>query len=96
VASVKTLEDVKNDPHCLYIAMPVQVSHDYIRGVETDRQQFETLGGFKQFSEVLAVGLNSSREALKKWRAEGRLPSGLVDDVKGASAIKRGNRLRYV
>jgi len=26
VASVKTLEDVKNDPHCLYIAMPVQVS----------------------------------------------------------------------
>jgi hypothetical protein len=25
VASVKTLEDVKSDPHCLYIAMPVQV-----------------------------------------------------------------------
>ena len=96
MASVKTLEDVKNDPHCLYIAMPVQVRLDYNRGVETDRQQFETLGGFKQFSEVLAVGLNSSREALKKWRAEGRLPSGLVDDVKGASAIKRGNRLRYV
>jgi len=52
------------------------------------------LGGFKQFSEVLAVGLDASREALRKWRAEGRLPSGLVDDVKGASAIKRGNRLR--
>jgi hypothetical protein len=28
VASVKTLEDVKSDPHCLYIAMPVQVSLD--------------------------------------------------------------------
>jgi hypothetical protein len=34
VASVKTLEDVKNDPHCLYIAMPVQVStcHLHNRG----------------------------------------------------------------
>jgi lysophospholipid hydrolase len=62
--------------------------------LKADGQQFETLGGFKQFSEVLAVGLTSSREALKKWRAEGRLPSGLVDDVKGARAIKRANRLR--
>lgn len=26
VSSVKQLEDVKNDPHCLYMAMPVQVS----------------------------------------------------------------------
>jgi hypothetical protein len=65
-----------------------------ITGLKADGQQFETLGGFKQFSEVLAVGLTSSREALKKWRAEGRLPSGLVDDVKGARAIKRANRLR--
>jgi len=95
VASVKTLEDVKSDPHCLYIAMPVQVRlPSLFTWTEADGQQFETLGGFKQFSEVLAVGLTSSREALKKWRAEGRLPSGLVDDVKGARAIKRANRLR--
>lgn len=65
-----------------------------MRGRVLIDEQFETLGGFKQFSEVLAVGLDASREALRKWRAEGRLPSGLVDDIKGASAIKRGNRLR--
>ena len=61
---------------------------------ELIEQQFETLGGFKQFAEVLHVGLTASREALHKWRQEGRLPTGLVDDVKGATAIKRGNRLR--
>jgi lysophospholipid hydrolase len=65
-----------------------------IKQIPADNQQFETLGGFKQFSEVLTVGLDAAREALKKWKAEGRLPSGLVDDVKGASAIKRANRLR--
>ena len=26
VSSVKTLEDVKGDPNCLYLSMPVQVS----------------------------------------------------------------------
>ena len=26
VSSVKVLDDVKKDPHCLYLAMPVQVS----------------------------------------------------------------------
>jgi len=61
-----------------------------------DKKQFETLGGFKQFSEVLTVGLDAAREALRKWKVEGRLPSGLVDDVKGATAIKRANRLRWV
>jgi lysophospholipid hydrolase len=59
-----------------------------------DAKQFETLGGFKQFSEVLAVGLKSGREVIKQWREEGKLPSGLVDDVKGAQAIQRVNRLR--
>lgn len=64
------------------------------RDLHANWQQFETLGGFKQFTEVLGVGLEAARESLKKWRQEGRLPSGLVDDVKGATAIKRGNRLR--
>jgi lysophospholipid hydrolase len=59
-------------------------------------QQFETLGGFNQFSEVLAVGLAAARKQLGQWREEGKLPTGLVDDVKGAKAIQRGNRLRSV
>ena len=71
------------------------VSHSR-RGARADKKQFETLGGFKQFSEVLTVGLDAAREALRKWKVEGRLPSGLVDDVKGATAIKRANRLRWV
>lgn len=74
--------------------MPVQVSDFESTRTRTDYQQFETLGGFKQFTDVLGVGLEAAREALRKWRQEGRLPSGLVDDVKGATAIKRGNRLR--
>ncbi|RSH91000.1 phosphatidylcholine and lysophosphatidylcholine phospholipase [Saitozyma podzolica] len=80
VSSVKTLEDVKNTPGCLYMAMPVQ--------------EFDTLGGFKRFSEVLAIGLQAGRDTLQKWKAEGILPTGLVDEVKGAVTIKRGARIR--
>ncbi|WWC88526.1 lysophospholipase NTE1 [Kwoniella dendrophila CBS 6074] len=80
VSSVKTLEDVKNAPGCLYVAMPVQ--------------QFDTLGGFKRFSEVLNIGLKAGRETLKKWKDEGKLPNGLVDASKGSKAVQRGNRLR--
>lgn len=80
VSSYKTLEDAKASPGCLYIAMPVQ--------------QFDTLGGFKSFPEVLKVGLEAGREQLRKWKEEGVLPTGLVDDAKGATAIRKGNRLR--
>lgn len=80
MASVKTLEDVKSDPHCLYLAMPVQ--------------EFDTLGGFNRFSEVLAVGVKAGREALKDWKDQGKLPNGLVDDRKGNAALTRGTRLR--
>ena len=80
VSSFKTLEDVKNTPGVLYTAMPVQ--------------NFETLGGFKQFKEVFEVGLEAGREQLKGWKEEGRLMSGLVDDKKGRGAWERGNRLR--
>ncbi|KGB75028.2 lysophospholipase NTE1 [Cryptococcus deuterogattii R265] len=80
VSSVKTLEGVKATPGCHYIAMPVQ--------------QFDTLGGFKRFSEVLEIGLKAGRETLKKWKEEGTLPTGLVDEAKGSKAVQRGNRLR--
>ncbi|ORY25937.1 hypothetical protein BCR39DRAFT_542645 [Naematelia encephala] len=80
VSSVKTLEDVKTDPSCLYISMPVQ--------------EFDTLGGFKRFSDVLAVGIKSGREAIREWRDQGRLPTGLVDEKRGAGLVQTGNRLR--
>ncbi|OXM79313.1 lysophospholipase NTE1 [Cryptococcus neoformans Bt63] len=80
VSSVKTLEGVKATPGCHYIAMPVQ--------------QFDTLGGFKRFSEVMEIGLKAGRETLKKWKEEGKLPTGLVDEAKGSKAVQRGYRLR--
>ncbi|KAJ9098511.1 hypothetical protein QFC20_005937 [Naganishia adeliensis] len=80
VASVRTLDEAKNTPGCLYYAMPVQ--------------QFETLGGFSKFNEVYQVGLQAGRKVLQQWKEEGRLPTGLVDQVKGEKAIKRGARLR--
>lgn len=59
-------------------------------------QQFETLGGFSKFNEVYTVGLEAAREVLKQWKEEGKLPTGLVDDVQAKSqAVKRGTRLRY-
>ena len=59
-----------------------------------DEQQFDTLGGFKRFSEVLAVGLAAGRDALKQWKEEGKLPTGLVDDKKSSAVLSRGTRLR--
>ncbi|KAK4684591.1 lysophospholipid hydrolase, partial [Tremellales sp. Uapishka_1] len=82
VSSVLTLGGVKNAPGILYMAMPVQ--------------QFDTLGGFKHFTELVKIGLQAGRDSLQKWKDEGTLPSGLVDDVKGVKTIKRGNRLRWV
>lgn len=82
VASVKTLEDVKTDPNCLYLAMPVQ--------------EFETLGGFKQFQQVLEVGVEAAREALRKWKTEGKLPTGLVDESKVHSASQQARSARSV
>jgi lysophospholipid hydrolase len=42
------------------------------------------------------VGLQAGRETLKKWKDEGKLPSGLVDDKKSQAVLSRGTRLRWV
>lgn len=80
MSSVKQLEDVKNDPHCRYIAMPVQ--------------QFETLGGFKQFPEVRQIGYDAARKQLEEWAADGKLPHGIVDGFKPPTTERRGTRVR--
>lgn len=57
-------------------------------------QQFETLGGFSKFKEVYEVGLEAGREAIRKWKVAGKLPTGLVDGAKSSKAVRRGERLR--
>lgn len=44
-------------------------------------QHFDTLGGFSRFDEVLAVGRVAAKQQLAEWRAEGRLPTGLLDQA---------------
>lgn len=75
MSSVKSLAEAKATPGVLYQEMPVQ--------------HFDTLGGFGRFDEVLAIGRDAARRQLAEWRAEGRLPSGLLDDVPG-----RGGRTK--
>lgn len=79
---------------CRWVSASCQPEQAVAKISPTDTQQFETLGGFKRFSEVLAVGLKAGREVIKQWKEDGRLPSGLVDDAKGAASVQRANRLR--
>lgn len=57
-------------------------------------QQFDTLGGFKKFSEVRQIGLEAAREQLKQWGAEGRLPHGFAAEQKRQVGAGAGQRLR--
>lgn len=57
-------------------------------------QQFETLGGFKQFPEVREIGLEAARKQLKEWATTNRLPKGIVDGFKPPVLTRRGTRVR--
>ncbi|CAJ0634373.1 7356_t:CDS:2 [Entrophospora sp. SA101] len=63
VSSVKTLEEAKNTPGCLYMEMPVQ--------------QYGTLE-FSKFDEIFEVGYKAGKELLIRWKAEGKI-AGLID-----------------
>ncbi|RIB17732.1 hypothetical protein C2G38_2131898 [Gigaspora rosea] len=58
VSSVKTLEEAKLIPGCLYMQLPVQ--------------QYGTLE-FNKFAEIYEVGYKAGKEILKKWTEEGKL-----------------------
>ncbi|CAG8507423.1 14133_t:CDS:2, partial [Cetraspora pellucida] len=58
VSSVKTLEEAKLIPGCLYMQLPVQ--------------QYGTLE-FNKFDEIFEVGYKAGKEILKKWKEEGKL-----------------------
>ncbi|EPT03439.1 hypothetical protein FOMPIDRAFT_1035433 [Fomitopsis schrenkii] len=79
VSSVKTLEDAKVAPGCLYMGMPVQ--------------EFGTLQ-FGKFEEIQEKGYRAAMDFLEKWNEEGRLPSAYVGEARASMAGKRGKSAR--
>jgi len=63
VSSVKTLEDAKISPGCLYIQMPV---HEY------GTMQFG------KFEEIQKKGYHAAMDILEKWDEEGKLPPAYI------------------
>ncbi|CED84317.1 patatin-domain-containing protein [Phaffia rhodozyma] len=85
VSSVKSLEEAKNTPGILYLAMPVQ--------------QYETLGGFGKFNEILDIGRKAAREYLATCKSEGTLPTGYLPEhdraaESGSGRIKKSIKMR--
>ncbi|KZT73215.1 patatin-domain-containing protein [Daedalea quercina L-15889] len=79
VSSVKTLEDAKVAPGCLYMGMPVQ--------------EFGTLQ-FGKFEEIQDKGYKAAMDFLEKWDEEGRLPSAYISEAKASMGGKRGKSAR--
>ncbi|CCM03650.1 uncharacterized protein FIBRA_05794 [Fibroporia radiculosa] len=80
VSSVKTLEEAKVAPGCLYMGMPVQ--------------EFGTLQMGK-YEEIQKKGFQAAMDFLSKWDEEGRLPSAYVGDTQTSSTAKtRGKPAR--
>ncbi|KAL0580670.1 phosphatidylcholine and lysophosphatidylcholine phospholipase [Marasmius crinis-equi] len=77
VSSVKTLEDAKVTPGCLYIQMPVQ--------------DYGTLQ-FSKFEELQKVGYEAATKILDKWADEGVLPSAVISGSPGTSTKGRTAR----
>ncbi|KAJ3552052.1 hypothetical protein NM688_g4361 [Phlebia brevispora] len=77
VSSVKTLEEAKVVPGCLYMQMPVQ--------------EFGTLQ-FNKFEEIQKRGYQAAMEILARWQEEGRLPSAFVGDRGSGPAGKTKGR----
>ncbi|UZJ53575.1 hypothetical protein CBS101457_002895 [Exobasidium rhododendri] len=75
VSSVKTLEDAKNTPGCLYLRMPVT--------------QFSTLQ-FGSFDEIQKIGYEAAVKALDEWGKEGKLPSAFHAGDDGDGKKRRG------
>lgn len=64
VSSVKTLEEAKKTPGCLYLRMPVEA--------------YGTME-FGKFNEIDLVGYDAAVKALDDWSKEGKLPSGFEE-----------------
>ncbi|KAL0066550.1 phosphatidylcholine and lysophosphatidylcholine phospholipase [Marasmius tenuissimus] len=77
VSSVKTLEDAKATPGCLYIQMPVQ--------------DYGTLQ-FNKFEEIQKLGYDAAIKILDKWRDEDVLPSAVINGAPSTSTKGRSAR----
>ncbi|PCH34074.1 patatin-domain-containing protein [Wolfiporia cocos MD-104 SS10] len=77
VSSVKTLEEAKVAPGCLYMGMPVQ--------------EFGTLQ-FGKFEEIQKKGYEAAVTFLEKWDEEGHLPSAYVGNATASSTGKTKGR----
>ncbi|KAF9270780.1 patatin-domain-containing protein [Marasmius fiardii PR-910] len=76
-SSVKTLEDAKVTPGCLYIQMPVQ--------------DYGTLQ-FSKFEEIRKVGYDAAVEIIEKWSEGGVLPSTVIKGSPDSSTKGRSAR----
>jgi lysophospholipid hydrolase len=81
ISSIKTLDEAKVMPGVLYQAMPIQ--------------SYDTLGSFGKFDEILKIGLDAATRQIAAWKAEGKLPTGVLEGhaVSGRRA-KNSIRLR--
>ncbi|TFY71167.1 hypothetical protein EVG20_g1831 [Dentipellis fragilis] len=77
VSSVRTLEDAKIAPGCLYMALPVQ--------------EFGTLQ-FGKFEEIHEKGYIAAMAMIEKWDEEERLPSGYIDGTEAIMKRKKKGR----
>ncbi|KAJ3978131.1 hypothetical protein EV361DRAFT_875341 [Lentinula raphanica] len=75
VSSVRTLEEAKVAPDCIYLSMPVQ--------------DYGTLQ-FAKFEEIQKKGYQSAMEFLGKYADEGRLPSAFIDGRDGTESTTKG------
>ncbi|KAF7966915.1 hypothetical protein HWV62_36601, partial [Athelia sp. TMB] len=80
VSSVKTLEDAKAAPGCLYMQMPVQ--------------EYGTMQ-FGKFEEIQKKGYDAAMEILEKFDEEGKLPSSTIDgEERSAKGQRKGRSAR--
>ncbi|KAJ3789981.1 hypothetical protein GGU10DRAFT_283246 [Lentinula aff. detonsa] len=79
VSSVKTLEEAKVAPDCIYLSMPVQ--------------DYGTLQ-FNKFEEIQKKGYHSALEFLGKCADEGMLPSAFIDGRDGTESTTKGRSAR--
>ncbi|KAF9074991.1 hydrolase [Rhodocollybia butyracea] len=77
VSSVKTLQEAKTAPGCIYLSMPVQ--------------DFGTLQ-FSKFEEIQKKGYQSALQFLEKCADESRLPSAFIDGRDGSEGATRKGR----
>ncbi|KAF9502205.1 patatin-domain-containing protein [Pleurotus eryngii] len=77
VSSVNTLEEAKITRGCFYMQVPVQ--------------DYGTLQ-FGKFEELQKIGYQAAMDLLSGWKAEGKLPSTMIEGENASNGSKRKGR----